>query len=211
MSVHAPGIIGVATGMNEKGITFGSHALPGGKHDKKGFPSGTLNRLVLQYSASLDEVNLKLVQSRRGGPKLWLVTDRETAAIFEFDQHNVYRIDMSGESLILTNHGHVLPNRAAYLTSRDRYDFVEKFAIDHGKLMDLQSIIKLNRTDIIAWAQHLQEIKNLHALITRPATLDFWVAIDDPPATKGRWVGFNLFKELFGLGQDTGTLLSRAT
>ena len=49
MSVHAPGIIGVATGMNEKGITFGSHSLPGSRHSGKGMASAMLNRLVVQY------------------------------------------------------------------------------------------------------------------------------------------------------------------
>jgi hypothetical protein len=35
-----------------------------------------------------------------------------------------------------------------------------------------------------------------------PDTLDFWVAVDPPPASRGRWVGFNLKKELDGSGSE---------
>ncbi len=38
--------------------------------------------------------------------------------------------------------------------------------------------------------------------IFKPDTLEFWIAIDPPPATRGRWVGFCLSRELYGKGPE---------
>lgn len=51
---------------------------------------------------------------------------------------------------------------------------------------------------------------NLHSAIFKADTLDFWVAIDALPATKGKWVGFNLNKELYGNGSDPEPLIIAA-
>ena len=40
-----------------------------------------------------------------------------------------------------------------------------------------------------------------------PETLDFWIAVDPPPASRGRWVGFNLKKELDGSGHEPNPLV----
>jgi len=40
-----------------------------------------------------------------------------------------------------------------------------------------------------------------------PETQDFWVAVDPPPASRGRWVGFNLKKEIDDSGHEPNPLI----
>ena len=66
--------------------------------------------------------------------------------------------------------------------------------------MNLEKLIFLNRTKTICCDYGSSH--NIHAAIFKPATLDFWVAIDTPVATRGKWVGFNLSFELYKKGRD---------
>jgi predicted choloylglycine hydrolase len=200
MSVHAPGIIGVATGMNEKGITFGSHTLPGGKHDGKGLPSGTLNRLILQYSGSIEDAEKMLNGTPRGIPRLWLLTSAENAFIYEFDSRSVHREGMMGGTLVLTNHGRNLNLRESSPSSIDRFNYVRKYLADNAGKIDVMKLVDLNRDELLSSYGQGSAIVNLHSVIFAPATLEFWVAIGPVPATKGRWVGFSLSKELYRVG-----------
>jgi predicted choloylglycine hydrolase len=131
-SIHAPGIIGVATGMNEKGITFGSHSLPGSRHSGKGMASAMLNRLVIQYATRLDEVEKMLKETPRGMPRLWLVTSWDVARAFEFDGTDIHRVEMRDGSLVLTNHGSSLNLREPSQSSLERFDAASKFLMNHS-------------------------------------------------------------------------------
>jgi len=62
-------------------------------------------------------------------------------------------------------------------------------------------LIDLNRGDEICFTKY-PKVNNLHSVIFKADNLDFWVAAGTPPATRGRWVGFNLRKELYGGGND---------
>lgn len=198
MSVHAPGIIGVATAMNEKGITFGSHAITGSKSNWSGMPSGILNRQVIQYAGSIENVDEILIKSPRSLSKIWLVTDSEKAYIYEFNDREIARKEMDGDHLVLTNHCQVLTIGEKSSSSLDRFDFAKSFLLLNKGKMDLKKLIALNRSDLLSWEPSESNVVNLHSVIFRPASLDFWLAVDPPPATKGRWVGFNLKKELDG-------------
>jgi len=200
MSVHAPGLIGVATAMNVHGITLGSHALPGGRHDGKGMPSAMLNRFAVQYARSLDEMERILGETPRGIPRLWLVTSQDTARIYEFDSFSLYRIDAQDGRLVLTNHGRYLNFRDPSPSSLERYDFLSRSIAGHVS-MDVYRLIELNR-DQILYSSQGQDLgfTNLHSVVFVPGTLDFWVALGPPPATRGRWIGFSLSKELSGEG-----------
>ena len=67
--------------------------------------------------------------------------------------------------------------------------------------MSLDKLVQLNRLDSISWAFH-PHIANWNSTIFRPETLDFWTAINPPPASRRKYVGFNLKNELTGLGND---------
>lgn len=200
MSIHAPGLIGVATGMNEKGITFGSHTLPGGKHNGKGLPSGTLNRLILQYSGSIEDAEKMLNGTPRGMPKLWLLSSAENAYIYEFDSQSVHRVGMTGKTLVLTNHGRNLNLRESSPSSIERFNFAKKYLADSAGKINVMKLVDLNRDEIVSSYEQGSAIVNLHSVIFAPAALEFWVALGPPPAAKGRWVGFSLSKELHGEG-----------
>lgn len=192
MSVHAPGIIGVATGMNEKGMTFGSHSLPGIWRSDKGTPSAMLNRLALQFSATLDDVERILTVNPRGTPKLWLVTTQETARIYEFDSVDVHRIDLEGESLVLTNHGRQMNVREPSPSSLGRFDAATRLIRGYNGNMNVKNLIELSSNQDIFFYGQNSGFTNLHSVVFVPSSLESWVALDSPPAVKGRWVKFAL-------------------
>ncbi len=72
--------------------------------------------------------------------------------------------------------------------------------------MNVDNLVELNRGSEICWMKY-PEVTNLHAVIFRADTLDFWIAAGPPPATRGRWVGFNLNRELYGRGNDPEPLV----
>ena len=199
-SIHAPGIIGVATGMNEKGITFGSHSLPGSRHSGKGMASAMLNRLVVQYAATLDDVENILKDNPRGIPRLWLVTSQDKARIYEFDGLVFYRIEMEDKSLVLTNHGRKLNLRAPSLSSLERFNGAVRLIRDHHGNMDVRRLIELSSNQAISSYGQGSKFINLHSAVFAPSSLEFWVALDSPPAVAGRWVNFSLKSELLKKG-----------
>ncbi len=98
---------------------------------------------------------------------------------------------MADDYLILTNHTRRLNIGKAYENSSDRYNEAKAFlAGNHGE-MNLHKLIDLNRGNEIRWMKY-PEVTNLHSAIFRANTLDFWAVAGPSPATRGKWVGFNL-------------------
>ena len=131
-------------------------------------------------------------------PKVWLVTEIEKTWVFEFKDGQMGMETMTGPSLALTNHYQVLRSENASDESVKRLEFVESFLQEHKPNMNVQKLVKLHRTDVLTSEGSISGINNLHSVIFQHATLDFWVAIDPPPAAKGKWVGVNLEAELSG-------------
>jgi len=108
---------------------------------------------------------------------------------------------MDGDFLVLTNHCQVLSIGQRYSNSLERYAEAEIFLNNHHDDIDVSGLIELNRSELISWAE-IPGWHNLLSAIIKPDTLDFWIAIDPPPATRGRWVGFCLPRELHGQGSE---------
>jgi len=72
--------------------------------------------------------------------------------------------------------------------------------------MDLKKLIDLNRGEEISLSRN-PHAANIHSVIFKASTLDFWLATDSPPATKGKWIGFNLRKELHSIGNDPSPIV----
>jgi hypothetical protein len=74
--------------------------------------------------------------------------------------------------------------------------------------MDIGKLVELNRNSYISRVDEFSQNYDSHSLVIfTPETLDFWIAIDPPPASRGRWVGFNLKKELDGSGHEPNPLM----
>ena len=93
-----------------------------------------------------------------------------------------------------------------YQSSFDRYNEAKAFLAAHQDELNVNELVELNRGGEICWMKY-PEVTNLHAVIFKADTLDFWIAAGPPPATRGRWVGFNLNKELYGSGNDPKPLV----
>lgn len=201
-SISPPGFIGVLTAMNEHGFTLGFHMISrSSTRFLNGIPIVILNRQITQYAGSIEDAGKILTDAPRCEPRMLMVTDSDRARIYEFDDREIAFKEMNGDHLILTNHTQVLDIGSPYPSSLTRYDDAKRFLTEHRGKMDLKKLIELNRSSSISWA-YSQKVKNLHSAIFKPSTLDFWIAIDPPPATKGKWIGFNLNNELYGQGKE---------
>ena len=70
----------------------------------------------------------------------------------------------------------------------------------------MKKLVELNRGKHISRSSS-SYANSLHSAILKPETLDFWIAIDPPTATRGKWVGFNLNAELNGQGKEPDPLI----
>jgi hypothetical protein len=206
-SVSLPGLIGVVTAMNFKKITYGTGAMSSAtKGWKKGTPAWLMNRKIIQHADSLDEVGKLLEQSSRSVPKLVMATSPDHAIIYEYSTEEIAFKEIDKDYLILTNHTRLLNIRYVHPNSRDRYREAESFLTNHESDMNVKKLVELNRGEHISQSSN-PYANSLHSAIFKPETLDFWIAIDPPPASRGRWVGFNLKKELDGKGNEPNPLI----
>ena len=204
---HLPGFIGTRTAFNESGLNIGGHDISGAsKKNAKGQPEFILRRQVAQYAGSVKEVGRILKAVKRSESKMWLVADSETAGVYEYNSEKLAYYEMKEDYLLLTNHTKILNIGMPYENSFDRYDEAESFLAEHQGVMNISKLVDLNRGSEICWSKY-PSVTNLNSAIFRADTLDFWIAAGPPPATRGRWFGFNLKKELYGSGNDPEPLV----
>ena len=141
-----------------------------------------------------------LKDNPRGIPRLWLVTSKDNARIYEFDGVVLHRVEMEHKSLVLTNHGRKLNLRAPSLSSLERFNGAVRLIRDHHGNMDVRRLIELSSNQAISSYGQGSKFINLHSAVFAPSSLEFWVALDSPPAVEGRWVNFSLKSELLKKG-----------
>ena len=203
-SVVVPGIIGVWTAMNETGLNFGDHQINYGPNYWKGIPTSLLNREILENANSVEEVGEILKKAPRSIPWMHMVTDTNKARIYEYDSEKIEYKDMDEDRLIVTNYTQVL--NIGYRYSCNRYLSASNFLDKNQNEIDVKRLVELNRSDSISRADsHNRYSHSLSIFI--PETLDFWIAVDPPTASRGRWVGFNLKMEIDGSGREPNPLI----
>ena len=135
-----------------------------------------------------------------------LVTDSQNARIYEHDSENIGYKDMDEDRLILTNYTQVLSIGVPHYCMR--YHSASNFLKNHQGPMDVSKLVELNRSSSISRMNaYDQNFESYHLAIFMPETLDFWIAVDPHPASRGRWVGFNLKKEIDGSGHEPNPLI----
>ncbi len=185
--------------MNETGLNFGDHSIWKSPNDWKGIPNEILNRKIIENANSVEEVGEILKKAPRSRPWMHMVTDSKNARIYEYDSEDIGYKDMGEDDLILTNYTQVLKIGTPY--SCKRYYSASSYLNNHQDKIDLKSLVELNRIDSISRVDSLNFYSH-HSAIFMPESLDFWIAVDPPPANRGRWVGFNLKKELNGSSSE---------
>ncbi len=200
--INRPGWIGAMTAMNEMGMTFGDHYLPGIRQKTwNKMPQNILHRKAIQYSKTIDDVEQLFTQHTPYSITLYLVSSKSGAAVFEMANDKFVRIDMEENYLALSNHARVI-NSTRGVDSRDRLNQANRFLKRNLDSMNVEKAIDLNRTKPISRSGG----RNRHSVIFESNELNFWIAKPEEPqkapASYGTYTGFNLLKELYGQGHD---------
>ena len=184
--------------MNETGLNYGQHAIWRADYYEKGMPNTILGRKIIETANSVEAVDGILKNASRARPEILLVSDSKNARTYEYDAEEVGFREIDENRLIQTNYTKLLSIGASYTCQR--YISASSFVNHNQDDMDIGKLVELNRSDPISCV-HGRHYSH-HLAIFKPKTLDFWIAIDPPPASRGRWVGFNLKTELNGGGPE---------
>jgi hypothetical protein len=203
LSLNSVGSIGVYTAINEKGLNFGVHDITGAKASWKSIPSGMISRWIIQHTDTVPAVVENLKQFKRSLPRMIMVTDPQQAAVIEYNSKKVATLNMSEDHLILTNYTRMLNIGRVSENSQNRFNEAKQFLknirteMTETKLIDLNRQYYISKVDDNIWL-------NIHSAVFNSNTLDIWVALDSPQASRGRWIKFNLKNVLYqsGLNSD---------
>jgi len=192
VSIGWPGMIGVVSGMNDKGLTVGILTAYSKDVSFDGMPSCFLMRKVLQYADNIEEAEEIIIKSPRTGPNIIFLADKKRALIIECSATK-YGIRKPQDGLLYSSN-HFLSSvyeidrkRKKALESGDseaRYQRMEKLLKENSGQIDVEYGIKILRDDIV-----LKE-NTLHSVIFLPQTLEFLIA--PGPSARGNFIKFNL-------------------
>ena len=204
-AMHTPGWVDGETGVNEKGITVSQNNIGIKQRTWDVMPITILSRWMLQYAKTIDDIGKMLDDQRAYPGRLIFVSSKRTASVFEFTNTEKARIDMKDGFLALSNHARIIPSRRIGSGSAKRLFYVEQALSDNQAQMDVEKALELVRSPIISRDKFWDRLRvhNRQAYVFSPATLDFWIAIPpsnpNKPACFGKYVGFNLLHELYGI------------
>ncbi len=192
VSIGWPGMIGVVSGMNDKGLTVGILTAYSKDVSFDGMPSCFLTRKVLQYANNVEEAKEVIIQSKRTGPNIILLADKKGALVIECSATK-YALRKPQDGLLYSSNHFLSPiyekdrKRRKALESGDskaRYEKIEKLLKEKYGQINVEYGIKILRDDIV-----LKE-NTLHSVIFLPQTLEFLIA--QGPGTKDEFIRLNL-------------------
>lgn len=194
VSIGWPGMIGVVSGMNDKGLTVGILTAYSQDVSFDGIPACFLMRKVLQYANNVEEAKEIIVKSKRTGSNIILLADDKGALIIECSATK-YALRRPEDGLLFSSN-HFLSasyekdrKRKKALESGDsekRYEKMEKLLKENSGQIDIEYGIKILRYDIIL------KKNTVHSAIFLPRTLEFLIA--QGPGARGEFVRFGLRK-----------------
>ena len=194
VSIGWPGMTGVVSGMNDKGLTVGILTAYSEDVSFDGMPSCFLMRKVLQYANNVEEAKEIIIQTKRTGPNIFLLADEKEALVVECSATKYALRKPQGGLLYSSNH-FLSPvyekdrKRRKALESGEseaRYKRMEKLLKKRYGQIDVEYGIKILKDDIIL------KDNTLHSVIFRPRTLEFSIA--QGPGARGEFIKFNLEK-----------------
>jgi isopenicillin-N N-acyltransferase like protein len=178
MSVGFPGLVGVISGMNEKGLclaTFDSNAAKDNSamFNPLGVPFALLNRQILEECATLDEARKLLESSKRTTMMSLMICDRKEAAVFELTPKTVAIRKPVTKVLICTNH--FLTPELSVTRQCWRYDKLEEYRAKQGKLNCAQLAEALHTVN--------QGELTLQTMLFEPQAMRMHVSLAPPPSS----------------------------
>jgi isopenicillin-N N-acyltransferase like protein len=198
-SVGFPGLVGVISGMNEKGLclaTFDSYAAK----DKSaifnplGVPFALLNRQILEECATVDEARKLLESSKRTTMMSLMICDTKLAAVFELTPKTVGIRKPETEVLICTNH-FLTPELCV---KRDcwRYAKLGEYRATKEKLDRAQLATALHAVN--------QGDLTLQTMLFEPQTMRMHVSLASPPSSAHPLHELDVAKLLTQRVEDSG-------
>ncbi len=194
VSIGWPGMIGMVSGMNSKGLTVGILTAYSGDASFDGIPSCFLMRKVLQYANNIEEAKEIIIQSKRTGPNIILLADGREALVVECSATK-YAIRKPQDGLLFSSNHFLSPiyendkKRKKALESGDseaRYKRMEKLLKENYGQIDVEYSIKILRDDVIC------KENTIHSVIFLPRTLEFLIA--QGPDARDEFIRFSLQK-----------------
>jgi predicted choloylglycine hydrolase/cephalosporin-C deacetylase-like acetyl esterase len=198
-----PGICGVLTGMNEKGLTFGETSVGTAESSLRGTPAFILFRQALQYSDTLyDAIRIIASSERTTGYTLTLSDAKlNKACVIEFtNQHYSVRFPKDNQ-LISTNH---YQDTALFETMKSVYqDRKLEDSISYQRLIRMQELIKENlgkidykKAEELLGDQTMCTKGTFLSCIFEPQVLKFHVSIGNSNIREVKFMDFDLSTEL---------------
>jgi hypothetical protein len=204
-SITWAGMIGVLSGMNEKGLTVTLNAASGKISLKTATPVSIVAREMLQYASNIEEAVAIAHKRKTFVSENFTVSsaaDRRTVvneknakdiAVYEGDQHTT----------LVTNHFQKLKNDEIPPDSKYRYEVLKQLL--DGKKLDVADVAKTlrnrygtNGRDIGLCNEYAinQSICH-HSVIFKPEELLLWVSTQ--PYQSGKYICYDL-KKIFNIG-----------
>ena len=180
-SIGFPGLIGVASGMNESGVAITineitSSADGSAKFDPEGTPMVLRIRKLLEECASVDEVEKLLKATPRTTMFCLTVADRKTSAIFEITTKHVGR--RGAEHAVNTCTNHFRTSGLSNGGERNCWRYPKLEAARRGEA-------KLGLDDVTRALDSVNQGRNtVQHMIFEPETLKLHVALGNGPATQ---------------------------
>ncbi len=181
-SLTWPGLIGVLTGMNEKGLTVALAEVDGTRPYGRGLPYTLMHRRLLEECGTVSEAEELLRRVTRTRSNNLLVADaNDNAAVFEYDRSAVSRRELTRDWVHATNHfvSEGLPSTMfsfKYASAVTRYSLIDRFEQSHSTVTDSQLLQLL--VDLAIGRL------NLASMLMKPGGRRFAVKIGAPPAAR---------------------------
>ncbi|BBE31543.1 hypothetical protein OSSY52_16840 [Tepiditoga spiralis] len=190
LSLNFPGIIGVLTGTNDKGISLGSMTSESVNESSSGIPTGILYRMILEKSNNVDDVEKILRSTKRTiGNNLMIGSKKDKkAVVFEFDSKYLEKIE-NDNIITSTNHFTKLKNKKLDYLKDTKTRKEEAYSkLNHEKLSakDMIDVLRFREGDnpICKWG-------TVQSVVFLPTSSQIYVAANDSPyAPTGRYFKF---------------------
>jgi tetratricopeptide (TPR) repeat protein len=206
-SVAWPGMVGVVSGMNERGVCVMIFSARSENVNFSGVPVVFLARRILENAADVDEAAEIVEGADRGGPGIFLVADEKRVSVIEFDAERVAVRSMDNGKVIVSNH-FVSPlfsddrknaRHERYSDSGQRYRRMYQI-IGNAKVIGPRLMMRALRdnwgTDgrVLAFGDPsaISNIKCAHSVIFDTKGRRMFVSA--PPYNSGRFAGFRVAK-----------------
>lgn len=198
-----PGICGVLTGMNEKGLTFGETSVGTTESSLRGTPAFLLFRQALQYSDTLYDAIRIIASSRRTTGYTVTLSDGKLnkACVIEFtNQHYAVRFPKENQ-LISTNH---YQDSALFETMKPVYQNRKlEESSSYQRLIRMQELIKENfgqidfkKAEDFLGEQTMCTKGTFLSCVFEPQDLKFHISIGNATIKGGKFIDFDLSQEL---------------